>query len=152
CRSRIRCAAFARARCGEAAPAACAGCGCAGRAAGRGPAARAAGAGRGERATPAATMTETAVRTHRQRHMMATRRGNPDAPHDLDYASRHTRRRGLNRVRNLRRRLGAPPGLLSPVPPRPRYWNRAYHVKLLAELAEAEAVIAARLHDTLRQV
>ena len=70
----------------------------------------------------------------------------------LTYASRHTRRRGLNRVRNLRRNLGAPPGLLSPVPPRPRYWSRAYHAKLLAELAEAEVVIAARLRDTLRQV
>jgi hypothetical protein len=70
----------------------------------------------------------------------------------LTYASRHTRRRGLNRVRNLRRKLGAPPDLLSPVPPRPRYWSRAYHVKLLAELAAAELVVAEQLHDMLKRV
>ena len=37
----------------------------------------------------------------------------------LDYRSRHVRRRGLNRARRLRQKLGAPAGLLGPIPPKP---------------------------------
>jgi len=43
----------------------------------------------------------------------------------LDYASRHVRRRGLNRARRLRQKIGAPAGLLSTIPSRPRHWRRA---------------------------
>src|SRR5262249_54444427 len=44
----------------------------------------------------------------------------------LSYRSKHTRRQGINRVRRLREKIGAPAGLLSRVPPRPRYWRRDY--------------------------
>ena len=72
--------------------------------------------------------------------------------HGLDYASRHTRRRGLNRVRNLRHRLGASPSPLAPVPPRPQYWLRDYHARLLAQLVAAEGVIAVQLRDMVGAV
>ena len=70
----------------------------------------------------------------------------------LDYRSRTTRRRGLNRVRRLREKIGAPPGLLSPIPSRPRYVRRDYWMRTVAKLAAAEAVIAAELHAMVPRV
>ena len=70
----------------------------------------------------------------------------------LTYRSQHTRRRGLNRVRDLRRKLGAPPSPLAPVPPRPSRWRRDYHARLLAQLVAAEGVIAAQLRDMVGAV
>ena len=70
----------------------------------------------------------------------------------LDYRSRHVRRRGLNRARRLRERIGAPAGLLSRISPRPRYWRRDYWARTVAELAAAEAVLAAQLHAMIPRV
>jgi hypothetical protein len=70
----------------------------------------------------------------------------------LDYASRHVRRRGLHRVRDLRRRLGAPANILAPLPPRPLHWRRDYWARTVAELARAEAAIAAQLHAIIPRV
>ena len=63
----------------------------------------------------------------------------------LSYACTHTRNRAAIRARKLRRRLGGLPGLLAPIPPRPRYWRRDYWARRIAELVAAEAVLAARL-------
>jgi len=71
---------------------------------------------------------------------------------NLDYRSRYVRRRGLNRVRRLREKIGAPPGLLSPIPSRPRYVRRDYWMRAVAKLAAAEAVIAAELHAMVPRV
>jgi hypothetical protein len=70
----------------------------------------------------------------------------------LDYRSRHVRRRRLHRARNLRRKLGAAPSLLAPLPSRPPYWRRDHWARAIAELAAVEAVLAAQLHATLEQV
>jgi hypothetical protein len=70
----------------------------------------------------------------------------------LTYWSRQTYRRGLHRVRNLRRKLGAPPGLLAKVPPRPPHWRRDYWARTVAKLAAAEAVIAVELRDMVPRV
>jgi hypothetical protein len=72
--------------------------------------------------------------------------------HGLDYRSRHVLHRALIRAAKLRRKLGAAPGLLAPLPPRPRRWRRDYYARLIAELVAAEASIAARLRDTVKQV
>ena len=63
----------------------------------------------------------------------------------LSYACRHTRNRAALRARKLRRKLGAAPGLLSPLPPRPKYWRRDFYARRLAQLVAAESVLAARL-------
>ena len=70
----------------------------------------------------------------------------------LTYASQHTRRRGLNRVRRLREKIGALPSPLVPLPPRPRHWRRDYWVRTIARLAVAEATIAAELHAMIPRV
>jgi hypothetical protein len=71
----------------------------------------------------------------------------------LTYASQRTNRRGLHRVRNLRRRLGAPVNILAPLPPRPRnVWAAAQYDRLVRELARAEALIAAELHAIVPRV
>ena len=70
----------------------------------------------------------------------------------LDYASKHTRRQGLNRVRNLRRKLGATPNPLAPVPPRPPYWRRDHWARAITQLALAETVLAAQLHAMVPRV
>ena len=72
--------------------------------------------------------------------------------HKLDYRSRHTLHPAVLRVAKLRRRLGAAPGLLSPLPPRHPRWSRAYYARLVGELAVLEAALAARLHDTVLAV
>src|SRR5262249_41986046 len=66
----------------------------------------------------------------------------------LDYRSRHVHHPAVLRAAKLRRKLGAAPGLLSALPPRPRPWRRDYYARLIAELVAAEASIAARLHAT----
>jgi len=66
--------------------------------------------------------------------------------HGLSYACRHTRNTAAMRARKLRRRLGGLPGLLSPIPPRPRHWRRDYWARAIAELVAVEATLAARLH------
>ena len=63
----------------------------------------------------------------------------------LSYACRHTYNTATMRARKLRRRLGGLPGLLSPIPPRPRYWRRDYWARAIAELIAVEDVLAARL-------
>jgi hypothetical protein len=63
----------------------------------------------------------------------------------LSYSSDHTRNTAALRARKLRRKLGDAPSLLSPLPPRPRYWRRDYYVRTLAKLVAAESVLAARL-------
>src|SRR5262245_22381192 len=65
----------------------------------------------------------------------------------LSYACRHTRNRAALRAAKLRRKLGGLPGLLAPVPPKPKYWRRDHYARVLAELAAAESVLAARLGD-----
>src|SRR5262249_1272111 len=65
----------------------------------------------------------------------------------LDYRSKHTRRRGLNRVRRLREKIGALPSPLAPLPQRPRHVRRDYWMKALARIAAAETLVAAELHD-----
>jgi hypothetical protein len=70
----------------------------------------------------------------------------------LSYRSKHTRRQGLNRIRRLREKLGALPSPLAPIPPRPRYWRRDYWARTVAELAAAEAVLAAQLHAMIPRV
>jgi len=70
----------------------------------------------------------------------------------LDFRSRHTLHPALIRAAKLRRKLGAAPGLLSPLPRRPRRWRRDYWARAIAELVAAEASIAARLRATVEQV
>jgi hypothetical protein len=71
----------------------------------------------------------------------------------LTYRSQLTKRRGLHRARDLRRKLGASEELLAPLPPRPRnVWAAAHYDRLVAKLVAAEAVIAAQLHDMVVRV
>lgn len=63
----------------------------------------------------------------------------------LSYACKHTRNTAALRARKLRRRLGGLPGLLSPIPSRPRHWRRDYYARAVAELVAVEATLAARL-------
>src|SRR5262249_51894511 len=66
--------------------------------------------------------------------------------------SRHVLHPAVIRAAKLRRKLGAAPGLLGKVPRKPRHWRPDYWARMVAELFEAERVLAARLHDTLKQV
>src|SRR5262245_35299501 len=50
------------------------------------------------------------------------------------------------RAAKLRRRLGGLPGLLSPLPQRPKHWRRDYWARSIAELTAVEATLAAQLH------
>src|SRR5262245_24748654 len=70
----------------------------------------------------------------------------------LDYRSRHVLHPALIRAAKLRRKLGAAPGLLSRLPPRPPHWRSDYWARTLADLAAAERVIAELLGATLREV
>jgi hypothetical protein len=72
------------------------------------------------------------------------------ACHKLDYRSRHVPA-VVARAAKLRRKLGAAPGLLSALPPRPRnVWAAARYDRLARGLAVAESVIAAMLGATIR--
>jgi hypothetical protein len=70
----------------------------------------------------------------------------------LDYRSRHGGHPAVLRVAKLRRRLGAAPGLLAPLPRKPRHWRPDYYARLVRELAVIETAIAARLHATVLAV
>jgi hypothetical protein len=70
----------------------------------------------------------------------------------LTYASRCTRRRGINRVRRLREKIGALPSMLAPLPSRPAHWRRDYWIRRLGELARAEAVLAGQLHGIVPRI
>src|SRR5262249_16404723 len=70
----------------------------------------------------------------------------------LDYRSRHVRRRGLNRVRRLREKIGALPSPLAPGPPRPLGWRKDYWLKTVGRLAVAEAALAAELRAMIPRV
>jgi hypothetical protein len=65
----------------------------------------------------------------------------------LSYACKRPHNAVVIRARKLRRRLGGLPGLLSPLPPRPRHWRRDYWARAIAELIAVENVLAARLGD-----
>jgi hypothetical protein len=54
------------------------------------------------------------------------------------------------RAARLRRRLGAQPGLLSPLPRKPRHWSPVHYRRLLDELIATERVLAAMLGGTIR--
>jgi len=68
--------------------------------------------------------------------------------HGLDYRSRHVPQ-AVARAAKLRRRLGGAPGLLGPLPRKPRHWRPDYYRRLIAELIAAERVIARMLHGTV---
>ena len=71
----------------------------------------------------------------------------------LTYRSQLTKRRGLHRARDIRRKLGASEELLVPLPPRPRqHMAAAKYDRLVAQLVAAEAVIAAQLRDMVARV
>jgi hypothetical protein len=70
----------------------------------------------------------------------------------LSYRSKHTRRKGLNRIRRLREKLGALPSPLAPIPPRPPGWRKDYWLKTIARLAAAESIVAAELHAMIPRV
>ena len=71
----------------------------------------------------------------------------------LTYRSQHTKRRGLHRARDIRRKLGASEELLAPLPPRPRqHMAAAKYDRLVGQLVAAEAVIASQLHDMVVRV
>ena len=65
----------------------------------------------------------------------------------LSYACKRHHNAAVNRARKLRRRLGGLPGLLSPIPLRPRHWRRDHYARVIAELVAVEATLAARLRD-----
>lgn len=73
--------------------------------------------------------------------------------HGLSHRSRHCYNPLLTRAAKLRRKLDAPPGLLSPLPPRPQHNVAAARFDRLAgELALCETKIAAMLRDTIVRV
>jgi len=54
------------------------------------------------------------------------------------------------RAAKIRRKLGAAPGLMSPLPPRPKHnMQAARYDKLVRELAVEEATLARLLGDTV---
>jgi DNA-directed RNA polymerase subunit RPC12/RpoP len=68
------------------------------------------------------------------------------------FGGQYTRRRGINRVRRLREKIGALPSPLAPIPQRPRHVRRDYWMRAIAKLAVAEAVIAVQLHAIVPRV
>jgi len=70
--------------------------------------------------------------------------------HRLSYHSQRILNPAVVRAEKLRRKLGAAPGLLSPIPPRPPYWSRAYYGRLVAELAAQEAILAGMFGDIVK--
>jgi hypothetical protein len=67
----------------------------------------------------------------------------------LDYRSRHVPR-AVARAAKLRRKLGAAPGLLSPLPRKPRHWSPVHYRRLIGELVATERVLAEMLGATVR--
>jgi hypothetical protein len=70
--------------------------------------------------------------------------------HGLDYRSRHVLHPAVIRAAKLRKRLGAAPGLLSPIPRKPRHWSPVYYRRLVDELVATERVLRGMLGDTIR--
>jgi hypothetical protein len=70
--------------------------------------------------------------------------------HGLDYRSRHVLHPAVTRAAKLRRKLGAAPGLLSPLPRKPRHWSPVYYRRLVAELIATERVLREMLGGTIR--
>jgi hypothetical protein len=70
--------------------------------------------------------------------------------HDLDYRSRHVLHPAVTRAAKLRRKLGAAPGLLSPIPRKPQHWSPVYYRRLVDELVATERVLRDMLGDTIR--
>jgi len=68
----------------------------------------------------------------------------------LDYRSRHVLHPAVIRAAKLRKRLGAAPGLLSPIPRKPRHWSPVYYRRLVDELVATERVLRGMLGDTIR--
>jgi|SRR5215472_1105967 len=69
----------------------------------------------------------------------------------LSYRSQHVLHPALIRAAKLRRKLGAAPGLLAPLPLRPcNVWAAARYDRLTRELAAAEDVIAEMLGATIK--
>jgi len=67
----------------------------------------------------------------------------------ITYKSQFTRRRGINRVRRLRAKIGALPHVLAPLPQRPQHVRRDYWRKSIARIVAAETLVAAELRDML---
>src|SRR5262249_37754597 len=66
----------------------------------------------------------------------------------LTYAVKTTRNTAALRARKIRRALGGAPGLLAPLPPRPRnVLAAARYDRLVRELAVCETAIAQKLGD-----
>jgi hypothetical protein len=70
--------------------------------------------------------------------------------HGLDYRSRHTLHPAVIRAAKLRRRLSAAPGLLSPIPRKPKHWSPVYYRRLIDELIATERVLREMLRGTVR--
>src|SRR5262249_24318685 len=66
----------------------------------------------------------------------------------LDHRSRHVPR-AVARVAKLRRKLGGAPGLLSPLPRKPKHWSPVYYRRLIAELLQQERVLREMLGGTI---
>jgi hypothetical protein len=67
----------------------------------------------------------------------------------LDYWSRHVPR-AVARAAKLRRKLGAAPGLLSPIPRKLRHWSPVHYRRLVAELVATEHVLRDMLGATVK--
>jgi uncharacterized protein (UPF0212 family) len=67
----------------------------------------------------------------------------------LDYRSRHVPR-AVARAAKLRCKLGAAPGLLSPIPRKPRHWSPVHYRRLVAELVATERVLGEMLRGTVQ--
>lgn len=70
----------------------------------------------------------------------------------LDYRSRHVLHPAMTKAAKLRRKLGAAPGVLSKLPPRPPHWRSDYWTRSLRDLAAAEAVIVELFGATVREL
>jgi hypothetical protein len=68
--------------------------------------------------------------------------------HRLSHRSRVLQRhKAVLRVAKLRKKLGAEPSLLSPIPPRHPRWRRDYYARMVRQLAEQEAILVGMLGD-----
>jgi len=70
----------------------------------------------------------------------------------LDYRSRHVLHPAVIRAAKLRKRLGGAPGLLSPLPRKPRHWHPTHYQRRLGELIATERVLAAMLRGTIAAI
>jgi hypothetical protein len=68
----------------------------------------------------------------------------------ISYRSQHVLHPAVTRAAKLRRKLGGAPGLLSPIPRKPRHWSPVYYRRLVAELIATERVLRDMLGGTIR--